>query len=300
VAVADVVIETDGFMTDTERQFELFWERLPEPGTVAAKELPMTVAKAKPTVVTSTPTTTAAPTEEKTRIKADLSRLKGAGAKLRAKREKEKEERRKAQESDESDNDSVDTTAVIPEPVLPPPLPAIDAPFNLVEPEDRPDNLEVRRARPSDIPSILLLIHKATNGAVRLKRSDMMMALSDRSYFIGQVGAEVSAVIGWSIESGVTQMDQIYIHPPQAAGLTGPPLIEAIGKSAFQHMCELLVVFLPTNGPTYLRELFESQGYRTADIKKMVGSWRQAIQEAQPPNTDFLIKVLADRESHPV
>jgi N-acetylglutamate synthase-like GNAT family acetyltransferase len=173
-------------------------------------------------------------------------------------------------------------------------------PFTLVAPEDRPPDLEVRRARPSDIPSILLLIHKATNGAVRIKRSDLLLALSERSYFIGQVGTEVSAVIGWSIESGVTTMDQIYIHPPEVAGLTGPAIIEEIGKSAFQHMCELMVVFLPAPGPSYLRQLYESQGYRTADIKKMVGSWRQAIEEAQPLGTDFLIKVLADRESHPV
>jgi N-acetylglutamate synthase-like GNAT family acetyltransferase len=195
---------------------------------------------------------------------------------------------------------TAESTPTEPTPVAPPPLPDVNVPFILVAPEDRPAELEVRRARPNDIPSILLLIHKATNGVVRMKRSDLMMALSERSYFIGQVGTEISAVFGWSIESGVTKIDQIYINPPEAAGLTGPAIIEEIGKSAFQHMCELLVVYLPKGSPNYLHELFDSQEYRAADINKMVGSWRQSIQETQPPNTDFLIKVLADRESHPV
>jgi hypothetical protein len=296
VAMATVVIETDGLMADTEKQFNLFWNRLPDPATVQAKELPIAA-------VSATSAATSPPVEEKRdekpRAKADLSRLKGAGAKLRAKQEQDKAERRKSKEEEQEETKSEPASAE-PALVAPPPLPAVDAAFKLVAPEDRPPDLEVRRARPSDIPSILLLIHKATNGAVRIKRADLLLALSERSYFIGQVGTEVSAVIGWSIESGVTKMDQIYIHPPEAAGLTGPPIIEEIGNSAFQHMCELMVVFLPAHGPSYLRELFDSQGYRTADIKKMVGSWRQAIQEAQPPDTDFLIKILADRESHPV
>ena len=298
VAMADVVIETDGLMVDTEKQFTLFWNRLPDPAKVQAKELPIIPDTTASTAASPAPSTPVAQAKagERAGVKPDLSRLKGAGAKLRAKREKDKAVRR--QTKDEEDEATTETAT--PAPVAPPPLPAVDADFNLVLPEDRPSELEVRRARPSDIPSILLLIHKATNGAVRMKRGDLLLALSERSYFIGQVGTEVSAVIGWSIESGVTKMDQIYIHPPEAAGLTGPPIIEEIGKSAFQHMCELMVVFLPAQGPDYLRQLFDSQGYRTADIQKMVGSWRQAIQEAQPPDTDFLIKVLADRESHPV
>ena len=295
VAMADVVIETDGLMVDTEKQFDLFWTRLPDTTTVAAKELIIVKTKVEPEARADAPSAAETP-DTLARAKSDLSRLKGAGAKLRAKRERERAAKAKPAATETADT----VTPTEPTPMAPTPLPAVDVPFELVTPEDRPDDLEVRRARPSDIPSILLLIHKATEGAVRMKRSDLMMALSERSYFIGQVGVQISAVFGWSIESGVTNIDQIYIHPPEAAGLTGPAIIEEIGTSAFQHMCELLVVFLPKGGPNYLQELFESQDYRTADLDKMVGSWRQAIQEAQPENTDFMIKVLADRESHPV
>jgi dephospho-CoA kinase len=285
VALADVVIETDGLMSDTERQFDMFWQRLPDPATVEAKDLliePMTAPKV---------TKTAAAAADK---KPDLSRLAGASAKLNARQAKEKAAK---QEEEAQGTETADTTSAKTF-LEAPPLP--DGPFELVAAADRPDNLDIRRARPSDIPSILLLIHKATDGTVKLKRADIMMALSERSYFIGQVGSDITAVMGWSIESGVTQTDEIYIHPPEAAGLTGAVLIEEIEKSAFQHMCEILVVYLKPDDPPYVRQLYEAMDYRAADITKMVGSWRQSIREAQPDGTYFLIKILAERESHPI
>jgi hypothetical protein len=65
-------------------------------------------------------------------------------------------------------------------------------------------------------------------------------------------------------------------------------------------MCEILVVYLKPDDPPYVRQLYEAMDYRAADITKMVGSWRQSIREAQPDGTYFLIKILAERESHPV
>ncbi len=285
VALADVVIETDGLMTDTERQFEHAWQRLPDPATVEAKELPITPSDAPKKAAKSEP--------KSEPIKADLSKLAGAGAKLRAKRDKEKAAK-KAQESEGTQADAPAKKRIIDPP------PAVEGEIELVAEADRPENLEVRRARPNDIPSILFHIHKATDGAVRMKRADMLMSFSERSYFIGQVGSEITAVIGWSIEAGMTKMDEIYIHPPEAIGLTGAAIVEAIEKSAFQHMCEYLVVYLSPDAPANVRQLYDAMDYRTAEISKMVGSWRQSINEFQPDNTYFLIKILSGRESHPV
>lgn len=290
VALADVVIETDGLMTDTERQFEHAWQRLPDPATVEAKELP---------IVPSDAPKVAKPEKKREAIKLDsdkpdLSRL---ADKLKAKRDKGKAGQQKVKEAStkQDDAEKLAEKAVV---EAPPPL--AENSLEMVLAEDRPENLEVRRARPNDIPSILFHIHKATDGAVRMKRADMLMALSERSYFIGQVGSDITAVIGWSIEAGMTKMDQVYIHPPEATGLTGVALVEAIEKSAFQHMCEFLVVYLEPDTPTYVRELYEKMEYRAADVDKMVGSWRQNIVEFQPDGTYFLIKILSGRESHPV
>ena len=111
-----------------------------------------------------------------------------------------------------------------------------EAPPPRLQPSDRPEDLQVRRARPSDIPSILLLIQKATDGKVQMKRSDLLLALSDRGYFIGQVGAEISTVIGYNIDSQVARIDEIYIYPLEMATQTGKAVLEDIEISAASHL----------------------------------------------------------------
>lgn len=249
IALADVVIDTSGLMSDTQAQFDVAWSRLPEPGHVEAK--PRLNVTAAPVVVRRSgpsPETSNAPTET-----------------------------------------AVEPTTAV---VSPPTTPIDDLPP--LEIGDIPDDVQVRRARPSDIPSILLLIQQATNGAVKMKRGDVLMALSERGYFIAQVGADISTVVGWKIDSQVGRVEEIYIHPPEMIGITGTAVVQEIQKSAFNHMCQIIVTFIPHNAPDELRRLFLAHGYSSMDRSDMPNNWIEAIQESQPPDTDYLVKVLLD------
>lgn len=156
----------------------------------------------------------------------------------------------------------------------------------------RPDNLEVRRARPSDIPSILLLIQKATGGKVKMKRAELLMALSDRSYFIGQIGAEISTVIGWNIDSQIASIDQLFVYPSEAFKETGLAIIEEIEKSAQAHICEIIVVFLAQEGSAEVVQFFASLGYEVTEVENLPPAWRRAIEETRPEDTFTMVKVL--------
>lgn len=101
----------------------------------------------------------------------------------------------------------------------------------------------VRRARPSDIPSIMLLIHKATDGRVKPKRAEILMSLSERGYLIGQNDGTVSAVVGWYTDKGFAAVEQMYIHPPEAMQTTGAAVLQEIVKSANNLMCEAIFGF---------------------------------------------------------
>ncbi|WP_420640916.1 dephospho-CoA kinase [Candidatus Leptofilum sp.] len=171
---------------------------------------------------------------------------------------------------------------------------ASEAPPPRLEPSDRPDDLQVRRARPSDIPSILLLIQKATDGKVKLKRAELLMALSERGYFIGQVGAEISAVIGYNIDSQVARIDEFYIHPPEMAAQTGKAVLEDIEISATSHMGQIIVAFLPEDAPATIRELFAAEHYAPMPFDEMARGWQLAIEESQPEGTDYLVRLLRD------
>lgn len=163
-----------------------------------------------------------------------------------------------------------------------------------LEPSERPDDLQVRRARPSDIPSILLLIQKATDGKVKMKRAELLMALSERGYFIGQVGTEISTVLGYNIDSQVARIDEIYIHPLETATQTGKAVLEDIEISATMHMGQIIVAFLPQDAPAVIRELFEAEHYAPMPFEEMAKGWQSAIEESQPEGTDVLVRLLRD------
>lgn len=163
-----------------------------------------------------------------------------------------------------------------------------------LEASERPEALQVRRARPSDIPSILLLIQRATDGKVKMKRADLLMALSERGYFIGQVGAEISAVIGYNIDSQVARIDEIYIHPLEMATQTGKAVLEDIEISAATHMGQIIVAFLPQDTPAVIHEMFTAEHYAPMPLEEMAKGWQLAIEESQPEGTNYLVRLLRD------
>ncbi len=291
VARADVVIETGGLLRDTEVQFELFWQRLPDPAEVppvrltipAEAELlppgktavtPESSAGAKPTAPAAQPATT--PTQLTRPIPQSLKAKLG----------------RKIEKPATQTKETAVETAV---PATPPaPIPS------LKKPTTAPKGIEVRRARPSDIPAVLLLIHKATQGAVKLKRADMLLALGERSYFIGQSGTDILAVIGWNIENLVSRVTEIYFHPEETIPEAGAAMLESIESSADSHICEVIVVFLPPDAPAPLTQLLRERGYIPFPLEKMPAAWQSAIQESQPAASSYVIKVLRERITHPI
>ncbi len=169
-------------------------------------------------------------------------------------------------------------------------------PLPPLSPVNRPDDLAVRRARPSDIPAILLLMQQATDGQVKMKRADLLIALGERSYFIGQRNSEVRAVFGWHIENLVASVDQIYIYPPAETAVAGAAILEEIEGSADQHIAELVVVFLAADAGPELRQLLADRAYTAVtDLSILPRSWQTGIVEHQPENSAIFIRILRER-----
>ncbi|MCP4359389.1 MAG: dephospho-CoA kinase [Chloroflexi bacterium] len=204
-------------------------------------------------------------------------------AKLRLDRTPKPIIKAKSAATDEATTEMTSTETAVLTPDLPP-----------LEIDERPEDLQVRRARPSDIPSILLLIQKATDGAVKMKRAELLMALSERGYFIGQIGPDISAVVGWNIDSQVGCVDEIYIYPPEMLIVTGSAILEEIEKSANAHVCQILVLFLPNDAPDDLRRLAATYGYSVLPKEELANNWVIAIEESQPDDTFYLLKILRD------
>lgn len=299
VAQADVVIDTGSWMRDTEAQFDLYWNRLPAPAAAppVTLRIPTETGLAPPAPTAVTPDPAASQTKEKPQaapVRLDRPIPQGLKAKLGRKIERPA--------APQAANDAVGAVEAAPAGRAQPPPPTAVAP-KLSPPSSAPlsaTGAEVRRARPSDIPSILLLMQKATQGAVRVKRADMLLALGERSYFIGQVGAEVQAVVGWNIENLVSRVTELYFHPPDVIDNIGTAVLASIEESADSHICEVIVIFLPPDAPAALTQLLAARGYAATAMAKMPATWQDAIRESQPAGASFVIKVLRERVTHPI
>ena len=178
-----------------------------------------------------------------------------------------------------------------------PASPAQPEPEPSAQPSAQPPlaDVVVRRARPSDIPGILLLIRKATDGELQMKRADLLMAFSERSYLIGQQDAEITTVVGWNTNSTTAvAIDQIFAHPLESFKITGPAVLEEIEKSARQLICEVALAYLPPDAPDLIRQLFLDEGYEPREQEDMPRAWQETIAETRPEETVILAKVLRD------
>lgn len=267
VARADVVIDTNGTMKDTARQVEQAWNRLPEwvtDGLVQRQTLP---DRLRPVAESVTGMRTGERVTEEVVVTETQAQ---PSAPLKTPEVKQE---------------------------IPAAARSGDAAAE-IKPEKEAgrwkEGLEVRRARPSDIPAILLLIQKATNGKARLKRADLLVAFSERSYLISQHGADVHGIAGWNIDSQVARIDQVYIHPPDVIPGVCLALLEEVETSAKAHICELIVAFLPSAAEAALRHAFEERGFGLGEREDLPGAWQTAIDESQPADTLLMVKVLRD------
>lgn len=279
VARADVVIDTDGTLADTLAQFELAWDRLGVAGLVqpsaaapiaaprpAVRPEPPKVVAPPPPVATPPPVTPT-PTEEPAGRAAPQRLTAQSAGDLRA-RLKAKSEAAQATPAAESAETS---------------RPALVG------------DITVRRARPSDIPSILLLIQRSSGGLVKIKRGELLEALSERSYFIGQSGSDISTVVGWNVDNLVGRIDQIYIYPLEATETTGRAVLAEVEESADRHICESILAFPSRSTPDAIYRLFTQLGYSPADKDNLPRTWQMAVDESQPDDTFILLKVLRER-----
>ncbi len=178
---------------------------------------------------------------------------------------------------------------VAPTPATPKPAPA---PAAKPAPPTPAADVIVRRARPSDIPSIMLLIHKATDGKVKPKRAEILMSLSERGYLIGQIDSEISTVAGWYTDKGFAAIERFYVHPAEAMETTGKAVLAEIGKTANELMCEAIFAFIDSNMSGDIKGALTNEEYLTEGDDGWPRVWKQALKEMEPENVEVMTKKL--------
>lgn len=292
IALADVVFDTHGTMENTRKQFLLAWRRLFGADPVMKAKMAdglVTLASSTGTTPLSesaapvTPTPVAPPSHQPQPPRPPekpVARLV------------EKPVAKPVEKAPEKQTDKP-ASLTRPQPIatIPPTIPTTSG----------TEEITVRRARPSDVPAILLHLNKATNGQVRMSRSELLMALGERSYFIAQSGTTIYIVVGWHIENLIARIDQLYMYPPESVAFAFDPVLKDIEKSAIQHFCEIMIAFLPNDQVDRLGGYLAFNEFQILNAENLPRVWKQALQESQPPDTLAMIKILReDRITSPI
>ena len=154
--------------------------------------------------------------------------------------------------------------------------------------------ITVRRARPSDIPSIMLLIHKATGGKIQPKRAEILQSLSDRGYLIGQTGSDITVIAGWYTDKGFAAIEQIFVYPTETASTTGMAVLNEIHKTANELMAEAIFSFMAPDTPDFVRQLLVDKGFGSDQVDNFPRVWREMLLDIQPIGTEALVYKLRD------
>ncbi len=183
---------------------------------------------------------------------------------------------------------TVPAAPAAPRPSKSPPreLPALELP---AEP---PPDVIVRRARPSDVPAVLLLMRHVSEGAAAISRADLLLSMSERSYLIGQQATDISTVVGWAADGAVARIERIYIHPEDALIVTAPAVLDEIDRTARELACEAILAFPPTDAPATWLQLLAASGFQRQERERLPRNWQRAAAESQPADTLLLAKDL--------
>ena len=110
----------------------------------------------------------------------------------------------------------------------------------------------------------------------------------------GQLGAQISAIMGWVVDDMVGRIDQIYLYPLDEGVVTGTAVLEEIEQSAQNHIAELIMATLPDTTPAAVVQLFQQRGYqpRSSLPQNLPRNWQAALGETETSQGQQLFKVL--------
>jgi hypothetical protein len=120
------------------------------------------------------------------------------------------------------------------------------------------------------------------------------MAFSERSYFIGQLGTDITVILGWSIDAQVARIDQMFILPGDEMIPILAAVLREIESSADAHIGEIVAAFIPEKQLEALHGFFGEEGYFDVELEMLPDTWQVAVEESQPPETHVMIRVLRD------
>jgi len=125
-----------------------------------------------------------------------------------------------------------------------------------------------------------------------MSRGELLLALGDRGYLIGQQGTAISAIAGWTAENQVASIDQIFIFPADSAAKIGAAVLQEIENTANELLCEVVLAYSDEEDPKEIQQLLSAEGFEYIDPRSLPKTWQEAVADYTLENKGVMMKPL--------
>ncbi len=154
-------------------------------------------------------------------------------------------------------------------------------------------DVQVRRARRSDLNTLSIALAKVDNQPQPLSRSQIIQRLGERGYRIAIIENRIVALAAWEAENLVAIVREVWAESADAAPIALPKLLTLIEEDANGLLCEVVLLLIDEAALTLAAEA-NAAGYALREFQSLQPVWQSVTQERMRPTDRIWFKRLRE------
>lgn len=177
----------------------------------------------------------------------------------------------------------------VPEPIAPPPAWAKPVVEEKIAPE-----LELRRARKSDLDALSIAFAQRDHLANPPSRTETLQRFGARGYRVAVAGDRVLAFVAWEAENLVAVAREVWAESEAISAHALPQLFAMVEDEAKQLQCEVLLMLVDPNAPPFVMEQARRSNFQPRNLQELHPVWRQVVLERIQSKDEIWVKRLRE------
>lgn len=160
----------------------------------------------------------------------------------------------------------------------------------------QPQEITVRRARPSDSGRIAAFVNNAWQGQQEIDDMAVIERFGNVGFLLAERDNEIIGMLGWQVENLVVGLTDFLVKLASERIAVGQALLAEMERVANELQCEAALLFLPRPAPPALVEFWETLGYETQTVTSLTAAWQATAREGGLADNDtVMVKKLRER-----
>ncbi len=153
--------------------------------------------------------------------------------------------------------------------------------------------VEVRRARRSDLQALGVAIAKFEHRAQPLARDEALKRLGERGYRLAMADHRIVALAAWDAENLVATVREVWVESADLAPIALPKLLTLIETEAKELLCEVVLLLIDESALTLTAEA-RALGYEERTLPALHSAWQDVVRERLKASDQIWCKRLRE------